>query len=63
MLTGTFGLYSTKDTDAKIKLDFEDKHGYLPAIIVETPGGKLAGPINAGDEFMPGEHLVTGGTR
>ena len=63
MLTGTFGLYSKKDDDAKIKIDFQARHGYPPVLIVETAGGKLAGPITPGNELKAGDHVTTGGEK
>jgi hypothetical protein len=40
-----YSLYFNGHSNDDIAADFEERHGYKPDIIIETGGGKLAGPL------------------
>lgn len=50
MLEGTYGLYNRSLTDEEVEFAYEYKHGSKPEVIVDTAGGKLAGPIPTEDQ-------------
>ena len=56
-----FAIYSSDIPDDVITYMFKTNHGYEPEEIRNVAGKKLVGPVQIGEQIIPGETIITGG--